>query len=74
MRGALTLRWTYGEGRHRRATIEQLAERFLAALRALAAHCLSPDAGGYTPSDFKKANLSQDVIDMLAAMDSGEQS
>jgi amino acid adenylation domain-containing protein/non-ribosomal peptide synthase protein (TIGR01720 family) len=70
----LTLKWTFGEGRYRRATVEQIAARYLAALRALIAHCTSPEAGGYTPSDFKKANLSQEVIDMLAALDSTEQS
>ncbi len=73
-RGQLTLKWAFGEGRYRRATVEQLSERYLAALRALIAHCTSPEAGGYTPSDFKRAELSQDVIDMLAALDSGEQS
>jgi amino acid adenylation domain-containing protein/non-ribosomal peptide synthase protein (TIGR01720 family) len=67
--GVLRIRVTYGEDRHERATIEALAARFLAALGALIAHCLSPEAGGYTPSDFQKADLSQedlgDVLDQL---------
>ncbi|MEO7330851.1 MAG: condensation domain-containing protein, partial [Minicystis sp.] len=71
-RGQLTLKWSYSEGRYRRPTVEQLSARYLVALRALIAHCTSPEAGGYTPSDFKRAELSQDVIDMLAALDSGE--
>ncbi|MFO0758293.1 MAG: amino acid adenylation domain-containing protein [Byssovorax sp.] len=66
--GRLHLRWVFGP-RHERATIEALAERFLEALRGLIAHCLSPEAGGYTPSDFQE-ELSQDMVDLLAAMDS----
>jgi non-ribosomal peptide synthase protein (TIGR01720 family) len=61
------VQWTYSETRHARATIEALADRFVAALRALVAHCLSPEAGGYTASDFQEKGLSQSVIDMLAA-------
>jgi len=67
--GRLSIRWTYSEARHLRATIEARAERFLSALRELIAHCLSPEAGGYTPSDFQEQGLSQNVIDMLAALD-----
>jgi amino acid adenylation domain-containing protein/non-ribosomal peptide synthase protein (TIGR01720 family) len=64
--GRLRVRITYGEHLFRRETIEALAERFLAAIRALVAHCLSPEAGGYTPSDFQKADLSQeDIGDLL---------
>ena len=50
-------------------TVERLAERYLDDLRGLIAHCLSPDAGGYTPSDFQQEELTQDVIDMLAGLD-----
>jgi len=49
--------------------VETLAEIFLSALRGLIAHCLSPEAGGYTPSDFQEPGLSQDVVDMLAGLD-----
>jgi amino acid adenylation domain-containing protein/non-ribosomal peptide synthase protein (TIGR01720 family) len=67
--GRLSVQWTYSETRHRRATVEDLAARFLAALRALLAHCLSPEAGGYTPSDFQEQGLTQGMIDMLADLD-----
>jgi hypothetical protein len=30
-------------------------------------HCLSPQAGGYTPSDFPKAKLKQKDLDKLVA-------
>ena len=61
----LELVWTYSENVHRRSTIETLAEQFTKALRELIAHCGLPDAGGYTPSDFSKARLSQKELDKL---------
>ncbi len=67
--GRLSAQWTYSEARHDRATIEALAASFVAALRALIAHCLSPEAGGYTPSDFQEEGLTQGMIDMLAGLD-----
>jgi hypothetical protein len=35
------------------------------ALRELIVHCQSPEAGGYTPSDFPDVELSQDEIEDL---------
>ncbi len=68
--GQLQLTWIYSEKLHRRATIERLAQDFMAALRALMSHCLSPEAGGYTPSDFPEADLSQaELDDLLAELD-----
>jgi amino acid adenylation domain-containing protein/non-ribosomal peptide synthase protein (TIGR01720 family) len=63
--GCLTVSWSHGERRHRRETVERLAERFLAALRELIGHCLAPDAGGFTPSDFPAAVLDQKSLDRL---------
>ncbi|MCP4657017.1 MAG: non-ribosomal peptide synthetase, partial [bacterium] len=65
--GCLRLTWTYSENLHRRATIEALATGFLEALRGLIRHCLSPGAGGLTPSDFPGADLDQARIDQLVA-------
>ncbi|MEK7327797.1 MAG: condensation domain-containing protein, partial [Chloroflexota bacterium] len=42
--GRLQMEWTYSVAFHRRATIERVAEAFIAALRAIIAHCQSPDA------------------------------
>jgi non-ribosomal peptide synthase protein (TIGR01720 family) len=69
--GRLAVTWTYSENLHRRATISAVAGWFLEELRELVRHCLSPDAGGYTPSDFPLARLDQDAIDRLFA-DSGQ--
>jgi non-ribosomal peptide synthase protein (TIGR01720 family) len=63
----LHIDWTYSENLHRRATIESLAQGFIRALRALIAHCQSPDVGGYTPSDFPGARLSQEALDGFLA-------
>jgi amino acid adenylation domain-containing protein/non-ribosomal peptide synthase protein (TIGR01720 family) len=65
--GQLNLFWTYSQNLHERVTIERLAEEYLTALRAIVSHCTSPDAGGYTPSDFPEAGLSQQELDLLLA-------
>ncbi|MET0396662.1 MAG: amino acid adenylation domain-containing protein, partial [Longimicrobiaceae bacterium] len=63
--GRLRVDWSYGEAIHRRETVEALAGRYLAELRALVAHCVSAEAGGSTPSDFPLAGLSQEELDRL---------
>lgn len=65
--GRLQVAWTYSETLHRPQTIETLARDYSEALRELIAHCLSPEAGGYTPSDFPEAGLSQDELDRVLA-------
>ncbi|MFO0760431.1 MAG: amino acid adenylation domain-containing protein [Byssovorax sp.] len=71
--GKLVVRWSHSRGRHRDETIEALAARFMEALRALIAHCLSAEARGNTPSDFKKVELSQkELSDMLLILDAEE--
>ena len=61
----LQLTWTYSENLHRADTIQRLSSRFLVALRRVMEACLSPDAGGYTPSDFPLAELNQSRLDEL---------
>ncbi|MGH8535950.1 MAG: condensation domain-containing protein [Gammaproteobacteria bacterium] len=61
--GRLQLQWTYSTRAHRRATVERLARGFLEALEALIAHCQSPEAGDYTPSDFPEINLNQEQLE-----------
>ncbi|HYO52816.1 condensation domain-containing protein, partial [Archangium sp.] len=67
----LHVAWTYSENIHRRATIEGLAERFSVALRAIVAHCQSPEAGGRTPADFPLAHLTQAAVDRLVGRGRG---
>jgi non-ribosomal peptide synthase protein (TIGR01720 family) len=63
----LQITWSYSSGLHRQETIAALAQSCLSALRALIVHCQSPEAGGYTPSDFPLAQLSQDDLDQAFA-------
>ncbi|MBD2525708.1 non-ribosomal peptide synthetase [Nostoc sp. FACHB-133] len=53
----LQLEWTYSENFHSPATIESLAQDFAQALRTLIAHCLSADAGNYTPDVFENQTI-----------------
>jgi fengycin family lipopeptide synthetase B len=57
--GRLQMNWTYSENLHRHSTIEELAQGFLSALRAIIAHSQSSDTGGFTPSDFAEFQQSQ---------------
>jgi non-ribosomal peptide synthase protein (TIGR01720 family) len=57
--------WTYSEHIHSRGTVERLADGFLESLKRLIEHCLSPDSGGYTPSDFPLATFTQQKLDKV---------
>jgi len=65
--GRLKLTVAYSRNVHRSTTVERLAEDFVAALRALINHCRTTEVGGYTPSDFTDAGLSQEELDELIA-------
>ncbi len=66
--GRLHVSLGYSENRYLPGTRAALGERFVAALSALSAHCVSPEARGLTPSDFEGAGLSQEAIDMLVGL------
>lgn len=70
--GQLQLEWTYSEEIHQQTTIEWLARGYLEALRSLITHCQSPDAGGYTASDFPQANLDQKDLEQFLAKINGK--
>lgn len=63
--GRLQMFWTFSESVHQRLTIENLALRFIEELKSLITHCLSPEAGAYTPSDFPQANLDLDKLNNI---------
>jgi amino acid adenylation domain-containing protein/non-ribosomal peptide synthase protein (TIGR01720 family) len=65
--GRLQFAWTYSANIHRESRIQRLADDFITSLRALIEHCVAPHAGGYTPSDFSKARLSQEELDRFVA-------
>jgi non-ribosomal peptide synthase protein (TIGR01720 family) len=63
----LQLNWIYSTKAHRRETIETLASNYIDALQSIIAHCQSLEGQKYTPSDFPRANLSQQNLDKLLA-------
>jgi amino acid adenylation domain-containing protein/non-ribosomal peptide synthase protein (TIGR01720 family) len=65
--GRLEFYWTYSKNIHRRSSIEDLTRHFTESLERLIAHCQSSEAGGYTPSDFPDANLTQTELDVILA-------
>ncbi|WP_409274914.1 non-ribosomal peptide synthase/polyketide synthase, partial [Pseudomonas sp. KCJK9111] len=64
--GCLSLDWTFSAEQFEVQAIEALADAYGAQLQALIEHCLAPDAGGVTPSDFPLAGLDQAQLDQLA--------
>jgi amino acid adenylation domain-containing protein/non-ribosomal peptide synthase protein (TIGR01720 family) len=67
--GRLQASWSYDASRFREETIAALAGGFAEALAGLVEHCLSPGAGGFTPSDFPLAGLDQAALDALLGAD-----
>lgn len=67
LEGRFRLFWRYSRERYRRETIESLCRCYQSALESLIDHCLSPRAGGCTPSDFPLASLNQGDLDRFIA-------
>jgi non-ribosomal peptide synthase protein (TIGR01720 family) len=65
--GRLHMAWEYSRELHRRETIEGVAGWMAEELRALVEHCRQEGAGGFTPSDFPAARLSQEELDEFIA-------
>jgi len=64
--GCLRVAWTFSDRVHRRDAVQALSDRFLRNLSSLIQHCQA-SAGGFTPSDFPVAGLSQEDLDDLLA-------
>ncbi len=67
LEGRLEVAVTYSKTVNRHDTMIQLADGFVAALRALVTHCTTPGTGDYTPSDFPLAGFDQRSL--TAALD-----
>ena len=65
--GRFTASFRYSGNVHRSSTVETLGERFLSALREIVTHCLDPETGGLTPSDFPLLRIDQDQLDRAVA-------
>ncbi|HRI48541.1 MAG TPA: amino acid adenylation domain-containing protein [Pseudomonadota bacterium] len=66
----LQLDFIYRADHFERATLQRLADQYLKNLVALidhCQHCLTAGTGGFTPSDFPDAALSQSELDSLIA-------
>ncbi|MEA5505983.1 amino acid adenylation domain-containing protein [Halotia wernerae UHCC 0503] len=63
----LRVDWAYSKNLHRQTTVTSLAEKFKEVLCELIAHCLSPEAGGYTPSDFPDVMLDENQLEKVLA-------
>jgi non-ribosomal peptide synthase protein (TIGR01720 family) len=68
VQGKLQVNWGYSDKLHRRETIETLAHRYMQCLREVIAHCRQEEAGGFTPSDFPAANMTQDELMQIGAL------
>ena len=64
--GELQLNWTFSREMFEEAQIQQLADHYREELHSLVRHCLEPQNGAVTPSDFPLASLSQVQLDALA--------
>jgi amino acid adenylation domain-containing protein/non-ribosomal peptide synthase protein (TIGR01720 family) len=71
MNDRMEFEFTYSPGLHGDKKIREFADGFLNALREVIAHCLLPDAGGRTPSDFPLARIDQASLDRLLAEQPG---
>ena len=63
--GELRIGWEYDGERYERAEMEAVAGRYREELEELIAHCVSEEAGGFTPSDFPDAEFNQTELDEL---------
>jgi amino acid adenylation domain-containing protein/non-ribosomal peptide synthase protein (TIGR01720 family) len=66
--GELRIAIDYSRNRHHARSVQRLADAIAAGLRNLISHCLSPEAGGYTPADFEVADISDSELAKLAGL------
>ena len=65
--GRLQIGWQFSANEYDLVTVEQLATKYVECLISLIEHCKSADSGGFTPSDFPDADVSQEALDRLLA-------
>ncbi len=63
----LRIDWLYSDQRHERTTVERLCRELDRHLTVLIDGGLEADAGGFTPSDFPDAAVSQEDLDAVLA-------
>ena len=70
----LSITFSYSHKLHKEETIQSFADAYHEALCRIIEHCLQPDVGGYTPSDFPLIPLRQPELDELMLELATEQS
>ena len=63
--GELQGTFSYGSNVHHKKTIEALVDNFKNRIHTINDYCNKAENGGYTPSDFTDADISQDDLDNL---------
>ncbi|APF18146.1 amino acid adenylation domain protein [Caldithrix abyssi DSM 13497] len=61
----LNMNFSFSAEQFKKETVERFAKLFTEELKTLIEHCLSPEAGGYTASDFKEAGIDDEDLDAL---------
>ncbi|MEM8713897.1 MAG: hypothetical protein AAGG01_23380, partial [Planctomycetota bacterium] len=62
----LVTRWSFAASS--RPLVESVCRAFLDEVRTVVQHCLDPNAGSVTPSDFPMANLDQSELDRISKL------
>ncbi len=62
VQGSLGFAFAYSKAIYDKTSIESFAEAMIQSLTHLIQHCLKPNTGGFSPSDFPLANLDQPTI------------
>ncbi len=61
----LNMNFSFSTDLFKRETVENFASLFMEELGTIIEHCLSDEAGGYTASDFKEAEIDDEDLDAL---------
>jgi amino acid adenylation domain-containing protein/non-ribosomal peptide synthase protein (TIGR01720 family) len=68
VQGKLQVNWSYSEKLHLGSSIQNIAQRYMECLRDLLAHSRGEEAGGFTPSDFPLAQVTEKELSHIAAL------
>jgi non-ribosomal peptide synthase protein (TIGR01720 family) len=68
IQGRLQMNWSYSDQLHRQETIEKIAVRYTDCVCEIIQHCRSEEAGGFTPSDFPVAEMTQQELAQIASL------
>jgi len=66
--GHLHITCVYSRLAHKSATVEKLLSYLLEELKAIIVHCMTPESGAFTASDFPLARLDDEKLGKLARL------